>query len=182
MNQETDLRYPIGKATEQPLASEPFSDRVKEIHLREIRNLPSLLERAVENLDRPQLDTPYRPDGWTVQQLVHHVADSHLNAYMRFKLALTEDDPTIRPYDEKRWAELPDTHNTPVNISLTLLHALHARWAELLSNLSEEDWRKTYYHPGTQKTFTLWQTLALYAWHGKHHLAHVTRLRERMGW
>ncbi len=179
----TDLKYPIGRFAEQPLAQEKkYAERVKILHLRDISQLPSLLEHSVANLDQLQLHTPYRPDGWTIQQVVHHVADSHMNAYMRFKLALTEDHPTIRPYDEKAWALLSDTQHTPVNISFTLLHALHVRWMELMTSLTETQWERTYYHPAQDKSVTLWNTLALYAWHGKHHQAHITSLRARMGW
>ena len=140
------------------------------------------MEEAVLNLDEVQLNTPYRPDGWTVKQLVHHVADSHMNAYIRFKLGLTENNPTIKPYDEAAWAELSDTKNIPINISLTLLHALHIRWTEVLKNIKREEWDRTLFHPEHQKTMTLWFVLGMYAWHGKHHVAHVTQLRKRNNW
>ena len=135
------------------------------------------------NLDEAQLATPYREGGWTVQQLVHHVADSHINAYCRFKLALTEDNPVIKPYDEKLWAETNDVHKLPINISLTLLHALHLRWHETLKYISDNDWNnKTIYHPEHKKVIRLWTLLGLYAWHGRHHVAHITSMRERMKW
>jgi uncharacterized damage-inducible protein DinB len=128
------------------------------------------------------LHTPYRPEGWTVHQLVHHVADSHMNAYIRFKLGLTENNPTIKPYEEQLWAEMADTENLPINISATILFALHKRWLEVLKNIKAEEWERTVVHPEHQKTMTLWCLLGMYVWHGKHHTAHITKLRERMGW
>jgi hypothetical protein len=177
-----NLRYPIGKAEDQPFHAQPYSEHLKEVLTREVKMLPALFEHSVLNLDEAQLNSPYRPGGWTVQQLVHHVADSHMNAYIRFKLALTEDNPVIKPYDEAAWAELDDSRYVPVNVSFTLLHALHRRWHELMIHIPEEDWKRTVFHPQRQKVMSLWSILALYAWHGKHHLAHVTSLRERMGW
>ncbi len=172
-----DPRYPIGKHE-----SQPFSEKLRQDWLNDIKFLPNLLEQAVQNLDEAQLLTPYREGGWTVQQLVHHVADSHMNAYCRFKLGLTEDHPAIHPYEEQLWAELIDTHNIPINVSITLLYALHTRWYELLRNMSHDDFSRTVFHPQTQKTLTLWQLLGTYAWHSKHHVAHITSLRERMNW
>ena len=134
------------------------------------------------NLDSHQLETPYREGGWTVQQLVHHIADSHINAYCRFKLALTEENPVIKPYDQDKWAELPDVKNLPTNISITLLFALHARWTNLLENIDRQDWDKTIFHPEHKKQFTLWYLLGSYAWHSRHHVAQVISLRERMNW
>ena len=171
------LRYPIGKNVPQP-----FSDKQLQDWLVDIKFLPLHLENALLNLDETQLNTPYRPEGWSVKQLAHHVADSHINAYIRFKLGLTEDNPTITPYDEGAWAKLIDTQNLPVTISLTLLHALHARWVEILKNIKPEEWNKTVYHPEQKKEITLWHLLGMYAWHGRHHTAHVTALRERMKW
>ncbi len=136
----------------------------------------------MQNLDAAQLDTAYREGGWTVKQVVHHVADSHMNSLIRFKLGLTEDNPTIKPYDENEWVKLADTQNLPVNVSLTLLHALHIRLHELLKNMSRTDLDRTLFHPEHKKEFTLWEFLGLYAWHGRHHTAHITSLRERMGW
>ena len=183
MIEELDLRYPIGKAKDQPFAGKTSSDEdARATHLLNIQFLPQSLENAVLNLDEAQLQTPYRPGGWTVQQVVHHVADSHMNAYMRFKLGLTEDNPAIKPYMEAAWAELPDTKNCPINISLTLLHSLHLRLYELLKNLSEADWNKTIFHPQQQRTMTLWNLLEIYSWHGRHHVAHITSLRDRMRW
>lgn len=148
----------------------------------ELAQVPAKLREAVSGLSAGQLDTPYRPEGWTVRQLVHHVPDSHLNAYTRFKLALTEDVPTIKPYEEARWAELPDTAATPIEVSLSLLDALHQRWAHLLSRMAAEDYRRRFRHPAMDREVSLATALGMYAWHGRHHVAHVTALRERMGW
>jgi len=172
-----DLRYPIGEYIPQS-----FSEGQLQEWLIDIKFLPQHLENAILNLDEGQINTPYRPDGWTVKQLIHHVADSHMNAYIRFKLGLTEENPTIKPYDEGAWADLPDTHNLPVNISLTLLHALHARWMEVIKGIKTDEWNRTVFHPEHKKEITLWHLLGMYAWHGKHHVAHVTALRERMKW
>jgi hypothetical protein len=172
-----DLRYPIGKYIVQP-----FSQTQWEEWLNDIKFLPQHLEHAILNLDEAQLETPYREGGWTVKQLVHHVADSHMNAYIRFKLRLTEDSLLIKPYDENAWAQMPDTMQLPINISLTLLHALHARWYVILKTMSREDLDKTAYHPEHKKDFSLWELLGLYAWHSRHHTAHITALKERMGW
>ena len=172
-----DLKYPIGKYIVQP-----FSEKLLGEWLIDIKNLPQHLENAILNLDEQQLNTVYREGGWTVKQVVHHVADSHMNAYIRFKLRLTEDSLIIKPYDEAAWAEMADTKNLPINISLTLLHSLHIRWVEILKNMSSEDLAKTVFHPEHKKEFTLWELLGMYAWHSKHHVAHITSLRERMGW
>lgn len=172
-----DLRYPIGEYIVQP-----FSKKLQGEWLIDIKNLPQHLENAVLNLDEAQLDTVYREGGWTVKQVVHHVADSHMNAYMRFKLGLTEDNPSIKPYDEAAWAEMVDTKNLPINISLTLLHSLHIRWYEILKNMNDADLQKTVFHPEHKKEFTLWDLLGMYAWHSKHHTAHITSLRARMKW
>jgi uncharacterized damage-inducible protein DinB len=175
---EQDLRYPIGK-----YEPKPFSKEVKEEWLADIKFLPQALENAVSNLDEAQLQTPYREGGWTVHQLVHHVADSHMNAYCRFKLGITEENPTIRPYDESLWAKTPDVEQLPINVSLTILHALHQRWSVLLQGISDADLQqRTVYHPEYKKEFTLWLLLGMYAWHGRHHTAHITSLRERMNW
>ena len=173
-----DLRYPIGKYIAQP-----FSDSQLQEWLIDIKNLPQHLENAVLNLDAAQLDTVYREGGWMVKQVVHHVADSHMNAYTRFKLGLTEDNPTIRPYDEVLWAEMKDSLELPINISLTLLHALHSRWYYLLSHLTTEDFlNRSVFHPANNKQSSLWDLLGTYSWHGRHHVAHITSLRERMKW
>jgi len=140
-----------------------------------------MLRSAVAGLDDFQLDTAYRDGGWTVRQLVHHVADSHMNAYVRIRLALTEDWPTIKPYAESRWAELADAKTLPVEVSLALLEALHRRWVVLLKSLGEEDWQRGYMHPENGRQ-ALGTVIALYSWHSRHHTAHVTELRKRMSW
>lgn len=173
----TDLRYPIGKYEPQP-----YSDKVREDWLNDIKFLPQSLENAMLNLDEAQLNTRYREGGWTIKQVIHHVADSHINAYCRFRLGLTEDKPTIRPYDEQRWAELRDVEQLPPNVSITLLYALHTRWYTLLKSLAEPDWNREIIHPEHNRSMTLWYLLGMYAWHGKHHVAHITSLRERNAW
>ena len=183
MSNETDLRYPIGKVEDQIFSNKGgYDEKVKATYLQDIQMCPSLLENAILNLDEQQLNVPYRDGGWTSRQVIHHVADSHMNAYVRFKLALTEENPTIKPYNEAAWAELSDTKKLPVNISLTLLYALHTRWVELMNNMSESDWQRTIFHPEHKREIKLWDMLGTYAWHGKHHTAHITALRERMGW
>jgi uncharacterized damage-inducible protein DinB len=172
-----DPRYPIGKYEPQP-----YSEKQKQAWLLDLQFLPEALERAITNLDQAQLDTPYREGGWTVRQLVHHVADSHMNAYIRFKLGLTEDKPTIKPYEEQEWALLADNQAVPINVSLTLLHALHIRWVATIKNLSEEQWNRLVIHPAANREMSLWFLLGLYAWHGNHHVAHVTTLRENKQW
>ncbi len=174
---QVDLRYPIGKYV--PMA---YSDDLKEEWLADIRFLPAIIEAALNNLDEPQLQTPYRPEGWTVHQLVHHVADSHTNAYCRFKLGYTEQTPTIKTYQEQLWANTADVKLLPVNISLTLLHALHMRWDEFLKSFAHSDWKRTVYHPEHKVELTLWHLCGMYAWHGRHHVAHITRMRQRMNW
>src|ERR1700739_887720 len=173
----SDLRYPVGKFH--------FPDTIgreeRGTFVDQIAEAPLRLRSAVTGLSDSQLDTPYRPGGWTVRQAVHHLPDSHLNSYVRFKLALTEDDPTIKPYAEDRWAELADTKTTPVAVSLTLLDSLHDRWVRLLRSLTSDDWKRTFRHPELG-SMTLEKTLALYAWHGKHHVAHITELRKQMSW
>jgi uncharacterized damage-inducible protein DinB len=173
----SDPRFPIGKFSYQG----PPTPEQKRQFLDEIEQAPARLRAAVAGLSDQQLETPYRDGGWTVRQLVHHVPDSHLNSYIRFKLALTEDSPTIKPYMENLWAELPEAKSAPIEVSLTLLENLHGRWMLLLRSLKPEDWKKTFRHPELG-AMDLEKNLALYAWHGKHHVAHVTSLRERMGW
>jgi hypothetical protein len=174
---EKDLKFPIGE-----YKPEKFSQELKDQWLNDIKFLPRALEVAILNLDEYQLQTPYREGGWSVNQLVHHIADSHINAYCRFKLGYTEDVPAIRPYDEKLWANTADVQNLPINISVTLLFALHQRWYEFLKNFSDKDWDRTVYHPEHKKQFSLWHLLGMYAWHSRHHVAHITTLRKRMGW
>jgi len=173
----SDPRYPIGKFS---YTTSP-SDIQRQELIGKIEHAPVALRSAVYGLSPQQIDTPYREGGWTVRQLVHHVPDSHLNAYVRFKLALTEDSPTIKTYMENLWAETPDNKSTPVEVSLTLLESLHARWVRLLRSLSADDWKRTFRHPELGD-MPLEKNLALYAWHGEHHVAHVTELRKRMGW
>ena len=172
-----DLRYPIGAFT----LPREVERTQREVYIDDLSQLPMRLRNAVETLSDAQLDTPYRPGGWRVRQVVHHLPDSHLNSYTRFKLALTEDNPTIRPYEEAKWAELGDS-DAPVEVSLALLDALHQRWVILLRTLAERDWQRTFNHPESSETLTLAQSLAQYAWHGEHHLAQITSLREREGW
>lgn len=172
-----ELKFPIGK-----FEPKPFSQEQKEKWLADIQFLPNELELAIQNLDHHQLDTPYREGGWRVQQLVHHVADSHMNAYVRFKLGLTEDNPPIKPYEEGEWAKLDDIDTVPVNVSITLLFALHQRWVATIKNLTDAQWQRTVYHPEHKKDIPLWNLLGMYAWHGRHHVRHITALRERMGW
>jgi hypothetical protein len=173
----TDLRYPIGKFHFEG----PLTEDQKQKCLSDIEQAPANLRAAVKGLSNQQLDTPYRPEGWTVRQLAHHVPDSHLNAYIRFKLALTEDEPNIKPYAEDRWAQLADTPTTPVEVSLALMDSLHQRWMNLLRSLKPEDWKRTFRHPELGLV-SLEKNLALYAWHSRHHVAHITTLRERSGW
>jgi uncharacterized damage-inducible protein DinB len=173
-----DLRFPIGEFRYQgPATAADRRDRIEQIE-----QAPAALRAAVRGLTDAQLDTRYRPGGWTVRQVVHHVPDSHLNAMTRFKLALTEDTPTIRPYDEARWAELGDVGATPVETSLRLLEALHERLVILLRSLEPAQFQRTLFHPERNAVMTLDELLALYAWHGRHHAAHITGLRQREGW
>jgi hypothetical protein len=172
-----DLSYPIGKFDfKQTVAPDRYPGLIEEI-----ASAPALYRDAVRGLDDAQLDTPYRPGGWTVRQTVHHVADSHMNSYLRMRLALTEAEPTIKPYDQKAWAELSDSRTAPVEVSLQLIESLHARWVVLLGTLSGADFARAFRHPeiGLVRLDT---NLALYAWHGRHHAAHITGLRQRNGW
>jgi hypothetical protein len=153
----------------------------RETFIRQIEETPARLREAVGGLTLEGLETPYREGGWTIRQVVHHVPDSHLNSYVRFRLALTEDEPTIKPYMEDRWAELPDARTGPIDLSLVLLDSLHRRWVALLRSLTPEQWKRRFRHPELG-VVPLERNLALYAWHGRHHVAHITSLRERMGW
>jgi hypothetical protein len=174
---EPDLRYPIGRLV-YPKFLTPDERRQR---IATLAATPEELRAAVAGLSPAQLDTPYRPGGWTVRQVVHHVPDSHMNAYIRFKLALTEDEPTVRPYNQTAWAELPEAKTAPVELSLALLSALHERWVRMLAAISPAEWERTYRHPDSG-THTLDGLLAVYAWHGPHHVAHITELRRREGW
>jgi uncharacterized damage-inducible protein DinB len=173
-----DPRYPIGRFSS---LKRPLTDGERRERIDRLRELPARLSRAVEGLSEAQLETPYRDGGWTVRQLVHHVMDSHVNAYVRFKLAATEEHPTVRPYDEKRWAELPEARSLSIAPSLATLEGLHARWAAHLEALEPRDFARTLRHPDIGD-ITVDFLLELYAWHGAHHTAHVTALRERCGW
>jgi len=174
----SDVRYPIGKFS-MPTSISP-QDR--EAAIQNIAELPLKLRAAVRNLSDSQLDNPYREGGWTVRQTIHHVADSHMQASGRFRMALTEDWPTVAPYQEALWAELSDARTLPVDVSLQLLEAIHTRWTAILRSISDDDWsRRGYSHPQNGRQ-SLEQIAALYAWHGRHHTAHISGLRERMGW
>lgn len=174
----SDSRYPIGKF--EPRDKLTPAERTAAID--QIAAAPQHMRDAIRGLSDKQLDTPYRDGGWSVRQVVHHLPDSHLNAYTRVKLALTEDAPTIKPYDEAAWAALPDSRNTPVETSLSMLEALHVRWTGLLRSLKPEQFTRTITHPEHGRTFTVDHLIAMYAWHGRHHVSHVTDLRQRMGW
>jgi len=172
-----DLRYPVGRF-QRPTT---LSETERRTAIDSIAATPANLRAAVRGLDDAQLDTPYRPDGWTVRQVVHHVPDSHANAYIRFKWALTEDTPTIKAYDEAAWAKLDDSRTTPIETSLTLLDALHDRWVRILNAMSDADFSRQLRHP-ENGPMTLDQMLALYEWHGRHHVGHIASLRARNGW
>lgn len=176
-NSMVDPRYPIGTA---PRLESIDAANVSG-YIAGLEALPENLRSAVDGLNEAQLDTPYREGGWTVRQLVHHVADSHMQAYGRTRLALTEDWPVIKPYDEKLWAELPDTRTVPVEVSLEILAPLHRRWAALLRSLSGAEWQRGYQHPERGRQ-SLLQMLALYEWHSRHHVAHISELRKSKGW
>jgi hypothetical protein len=172
-----DLSYPIGKF--QPPAQ--ITPEALRAAIRDLAGGPGLLREAVRGLDDRQLDTAYRPEGWTVRQVVHHIADSHMNAFIRFRLALTEDQPTIRPYDQSKWAELSDARRGPVEPSLALTDSMHQRLVDLLNSLAPEDFSRTFLHP-ERGVVRLDTTTLMYAWHFRHHTAHITGLRQRMGW
>jgi uncharacterized damage-inducible protein DinB len=175
-NSRVDLSHPIGKYEHKSL-----TPTERDIAIAQIAATPEGLRNAVAGLSHEQFDTPYRPGGWTVRQVVHHIPDSHLNSYVRFKLALTENEPTIRPYDEALWAKLRDSRDTPVEVSLTLLEALHHRWDVLLRSMEPQDFARRLRHPALG-TMTLDDLVGHYAWHGRHHVAHITALRAREGW
>lgn len=170
--------YPTGRF----IPAETYNEQLLTAWIGSIRSVPLLLDYCIENLDEAQLNTPYRDGGWTVIQVIHHIADSHMNAYIRLKRALTEERPVISPYDEKLWAELPDVADVPVNVSITLIHALHRRWTSVLMQLTDEQWTREYYHPGSGEYVPLWQMTNNYSWHGKHHAEQIIALRKRMGW
>jgi len=172
-----DLRYPIGRF----VVPSEFNQSIRGECMSQIDEAPAALRAAVHRLTAEQLQTPYREGGWTLAQVVHHLPDSHVNAYVRFRLALTEDDPVIKPYVEAKWAELTDAASSDIESSIVLLEGLHLRWVSLLRRLTPEQWALGFVHPKRGRT-TLERTLALYAWHGRHHVAHIAGLRERMGW
>ena len=172
------LRYPIGKFS----FNENADEKAVKQWIAAIEQHPSQLRSAVKGLNDTQLNTPYRDGGWTLRQVVHHLADSHLNAYCRVKLALTEDHPTIKPYEEKSWAEMDDAKNLPVEVSLSILEALHKRWAYMLNKIDSKDYEKSVFHPESKREMSVKFLINLYSWHGKHHTAHITSLRERKKW
>jgi hypothetical protein len=173
----SDPSYPIGKFT----FDGSLDETQRKQFISDIEQTPRLLRAAVIGLSQQQLDTPYRDGGWTVRQVVHHVPESHMNAYIRFKLALTEDEPTIKPYMQELWAETSEVRSTPLEVSLALMDPLHDRWVRLLRSLRPEDWKRKFRHPELG-VVSLEKNLALYSWHGRHHVAHITELRKRMGW
>jgi DinB family protein len=173
----SDPRFPIGKFTYDDAPSEQQRDQL----IDDIERAPAALREAVRGLSAQQIATPYRDGGWTVRQVVHHVPESHMNAYIRFKLALTEDEPTIKPYMEDRWAQLPDVQSTPLEVSLGLLDALHDRFVRVLRGMKPEEWGRAFRHPELGLV-RLERNLALYSWHGRHHVAHITELKRRLGW
>jgi hypothetical protein len=173
----TDPRFPIGKF----VYDGPPSEEQRRTFINDIEKTPAALRSVVQGLSAQQIETPYREGGWTVRQVVHHVPESHMNAYIRFKLALTEDEPTVKPYMEDRWAQLPDTQSTPLEVSLALLDSLHDRFVRTLREIKPEEWKRAFRHPDLGLV-PLEKNVALYAWHGKHHVAHITELRKRSGW
>ncbi len=174
----TDLRYPIGEF----IYTGESDDEGRKRWIGQIAETPKSLREAVKGLTPEQVETPYRPGGWTVRQVVHHLPDSHINAYIRFKLALTEDEPTITPYDQARWAELEDSLTVPIEVSLIMLETLHERWVVLLRSMAALDFGRRFRHPEHGRLLSLNEALAMYAWHGLHHIAHITSLKSREGW
>jgi len=172
-----DLRYPIGPFK----LEEEITEQTRRRFIDQIAETPANLRAAVEGLSQEQLDTPYRPEGWTVRQVIHHVADSHMNSYIRVKLALTEDRPNVTDYDENQWGSLSDAQKAPIDLSLNLIESLHGRWIFLFNSLNPNDFSKTFNHPA-RGAVSLDTNIAIYAWHGRHHVAHITTLRERMHW
>ena len=177
-NKDKDPRYPIGRFN----LDVNVTDADRNNMIADIEKTPAALRAAVKGLTSQQLDTPYRDGGWTVRQVAHHVPDSRMNAYIRFKLALTEDEPTIKPYEEDRWAKLQDTQSTPLEVSLTLMDSLHDRWVRLLKAMKPAEWKRSFRHPEMGQLVPLEKSLIIYSWHGKHHVAHITELRKQKGW
>lgn len=178
MNILDSLRFPIGKFEVPQVLTQELIDG----YIKDIETFPARLKQAVNGLNDSQLDTPYRPGGWTIRQVVNHCSDSHMNSIIRFKLALTEVEPIIKPYYEERWAELADSKTMPIAPALSLLEGLHQRWTVLLKSLTAEDLKKTFIHPEHGKRFRLDENIGVYAWHGNHHLAHITTLKKSMNW
>lgn len=176
-NEEELLRYPVGRFVRPETWS---AESVKEWRT-VLLSLPGWLDAGIENLDHEDLQVPYREGGWGIQQLIHHIADSHMNAFIRLKLMLTEENPVIKPYKESAWAELPDSLLVPVNVSVTLVHALHRRMIALFDGLTPEQWERTCYHPERERTITAWEMAAMYAWHSRHHAAHIRIIRNKLG-
>lgn len=172
-----DDRYPVGAFK----GKESYSGEEIESLIKQIEGLPDRLEATIKGFSQSQLDTPYRTEGWTVRQVIHHVADSHMNAYIRMKWTLTENRPIIKAYDEKAWAETPET-KLDVELSLHLIKSLHVKWTALIRSFSDNDLKKEFIHPETNKAVSMMRMIALYAWHGNHHLAHITTLKEKKGW
>lgn len=172
------LKYPIGRLDR----NQKFTEKNRKKWIKTIKKLPKRLEKVVNQLNEDQLNTPYRPEGWTVRQLIHHIADSHVNSYIRFRWALTEDSPMIKAYDEKSWAELPDAKDSDVGASLLILTGIHKRWVHLLESMTEDDFAREMGHPDWKNNLSLDFMSSLYAWHSKHHLAHITKLIKRKGW
>ncbi|MHA3788622.1 YfiT family bacillithiol transferase [Flavobacterium hauense] len=177
-NDIEELRFPIGKFK----APENYTDFILSDYIKTLSNFPEAIKKETAYLSDEQLDTPYRAGGWTIRQVVHHCADSHLNSYIRFKLALTEDNPTIKAYQEDKWAELEDGRTLPVLHSLNILEGLHFRWVTLLKSLSKEDLKVTFIHPEGNQKIEIVENISFYAWHCNHHLAHITELKKRKGW
>ena len=175
---DQDLRFPIGEFE----APDVIDDAQVEAWIDDIERLPGQLRALVELFDETKLNTVYRPGGWTVAQVVHHIADSHLNSYTRFKLALTEDKPAIRPYDEAAWGELPEASDSDIGDSLDLIDALHRRWVKMLRSMEPAEWDREFFHPEGQVTIPLRTNVGIYSWHGRHHFAHISTLAEREGW
>jgi uncharacterized damage-inducible protein DinB len=173
-----DVRYPVGKFDRR----DRLTPGERSAMIEAVAEAPARMRDAVRSLDAAKLDAPYREGGWTVRQVVHHVPDSHMNAYLRFKWALTEERPTIKPYDEAEWAKLSDSQDTPVETSLTMLEALHDRWVRLMRKMTDADFKRVLLHPEHAGEMTLDSMLGLYEWHGRHHVGHVTALRKRSGW
>jgi hypothetical protein len=172
------FKYPIGKVVKP----QEYTFDILQNYIDVIKTLPQKLKTEVENLSEEQLDTQYRPEGWTIRQVVNHIADSHMNSLVRFKLALTEDTPTIKPYFEDRWAELTDSKNLQINSALKMIEGIHERWVVLLNSFKDEDWKRKFYHPESKREVSLEENLGIYAWHCNHHLAHIIELKKRNSW